>query len=111
LLFVRKLRAVIKAFLEPVLVTSDEFKYYLQVIRRVFGPACVYVQGENLYRRDRILRTESRVLLGTDAQVEQARARSEDSKKPPVKRLKATNSQRNMHQDGGFETKHSTARR
>jgi len=82
LLFVRKLRTVFRAFLHPVLVTTDEFKYYLQVLRRVFGPGCVYVQVENRYRRDRIVRTESRVLLGTDAQVDEVRARSEDSKKP-----------------------------
>jgi len=29
-------------------------------VRRAFGPMCVYVQVENRYRRDRILRTKSR---------------------------------------------------
>jgi hypothetical protein len=82
LLFVRKLRSALGAFAPPVLVTSDEFKYYLQVIRRVFGPHCVYVQIDNRYCRNRIRRTDARVLLGTEDQVEQARARSEDSRKP-----------------------------
>lgn len=47
LIFLRKLRATCGAFLAPVLVTSDEFKYYLQVLRRIFGPGWVYVQVEN----------------------------------------------------------------
>ena len=41
-------------------MTSDEFKYYAQVIRRVFGPTAVYVQVDNCYRRNRIVRTKAR---------------------------------------------------
>jgi len=45
-------------------VTTDEFKYYAPCIARVFGPTCAYVQVKNRYRRDRILRTSSRLVLG-----------------------------------------------
>jgi len=44
----------------PVLVTTDPFLYDEHEVRRAFGPTCVYVQVENRYRRDRILRTKSR---------------------------------------------------
>jgi hypothetical protein len=64
-----------------VLVTSDEFKYYAPVLKRVLGPNCVYVQVTNQYRRDRILRSEARLVLGTERQLERARSRSEDSRK------------------------------
>lgn len=81
LVFVRKLRARLRLILEPVLVTSDAFKYYLPVLRRVFGPSCVYVQVDNHYRRDRLLSSRPQLLLGTAEQLERARRRSEDSKK------------------------------
>lgn len=82
LLFVRKLRRAFQAFPEPLLVTSDAFKYYLPVLRRVLGPHCVYVQLDNHYRRDRLLKSDPRLLLGTPQQLACAFARSEDSKKP-----------------------------
>lgn len=82
LVFVRRLRTLFGSFLEPVLVTSDAFKYDLPVLRRVFGPQCVYVQMENRYRRNRILRSQPHLLLGTEGQLARALSRSEDSKKP-----------------------------
>jgi hypothetical protein len=42
----------------------------------------VYVQVKNLYRRDRILRTESRLVFGSPRRYEAAKARLEDGKKP-----------------------------
>jgi transposase len=42
---------------DPVLVTTDPYVYYEPELKRAFGLNCVYVQVENLYRRDRILRT------------------------------------------------------
>jgi hypothetical protein len=66
----------------PVLVTTDPFIYYEEQLRRTFGPTCVYVQVENRYRRDRILRTDWRLVYGSEAQYLAARARSEDGTKP-----------------------------
>ena len=51
--------------LVPPLVTSDEFKYYEQVMRRAFGPTAVYVQVDHRYKRDRIVRISARLVLGT----------------------------------------------
>jgi len=66
----------------PPLVTSDEFKYYEQVMRKAFGPSVVYVQMDNRYKRDRIVRTRSRLVLGTGWKYEAALDRCEDSKRP-----------------------------
>ena len=64
LIFVGGVRVACGPLPYPILVTTDEFKYYLPCIGRVFGPSCVYVQVKNLYRRDRILRTRSKLVLG-----------------------------------------------
>jgi hypothetical protein len=80
LVFLRRIRTML-VLRQPVLVTSDEFKYYAPVLKRVLGPNCVYVQVTNQYRRDRILRSEARLVLGTERQLERARSRSEDSRK------------------------------
>ncbi len=82
LLFVRKLRERLRALPEQVLVTADQFKYYPSVLRRVLGPHCVFVQLDNHYRRDRLLSSAPRLVLGTPAELERALARCEDSKKP-----------------------------
>ena len=82
LLFVRGVRDACDAITAPTLVTSDSFKYYTAAMRKTMSPQCAYVQIDNHYARDRILRTESRLVMGSIALLEQARARSEDSKKP-----------------------------
>ena len=81
-LFLQAARAALGRVKVPVLVTTDPFIYYERELRRAFGPMCVYVQVENHYRRDRILRTESRLVLGSQAAYDTARSRSEDGTKP-----------------------------
>ncbi|HKQ19638.1 MAG TPA: hypothetical protein VJW75_07830 [Candidatus Eisenbacteria bacterium] len=76
---------------EPVLVTTDPYVYYEPELRRTFGPTCVYVQVENLYRRDRILRTESRLVFGHPHRYEAARARLEDGKRPNTSYIERLN--------------------
>jgi hypothetical protein len=80
-IFVTALRDACRAGIVPPLVTSDEFKYYEQVMRKVFGPSAVYVQVDNRYRRDRIVRTSARLVLGAEWKLDYAVARSEDSKR------------------------------
>ena len=65
----------------PALVTSDEFKYYGPSLVRAFGPAILHVEVHNRYRRDRIIRTDSRLVSGNEHRLELARDRSEDSKR------------------------------
>ncbi len=54
LVFARAVRQRIRRLSAPLLVTSDEFKYYLPCLQRTFGPACVYLQVKNRYARGRI---------------------------------------------------------
>ncbi|MCC7011342.1 MAG: hypothetical protein IT454_02170 [Planctomycetes bacterium] len=82
LVFARTLRARLRRIDAPVLVTSDEFKYYLPCLQRTFGPSCVYVQVKNRYARGRITHTSARQLIGEEWKLEQALERSEDSKRP-----------------------------
>jgi len=82
LLFVRKVRETLRTVPAQMLVTSDGFKYYPLVLKRVLGPLCVYVQLDNHYRRDRILSSTPRLVLGSPAELERALERSEDSNKP-----------------------------
>ena len=64
LLFTRQVRAACGTLAWPILVTTDEFKYYAPCIARVFGPTVAHVQVKNRYRRDRILRTNSKLVGG-----------------------------------------------
>jgi hypothetical protein len=82
LIFTRMLRARCGSVAQPVLVTTDEFKYYLPCLRRTFGPTCAYLQVDNRYARGRIVRSKASLKLGTEWKLEQARQRSEDSKRP-----------------------------
>jgi hypothetical protein len=80
--FVRAVRQRIGRLTAPVLVTSDEFKYYLPCLQRTFGPTCVYMQVKNRYARGRITHTSARQLIGDPCKYEQALERSEDSQRP-----------------------------
>ena len=82
LVFVRSMKAACPPGLVPPLVTSDQLKYYPEVVGRTFGPAAVHVQVENRYRRGRIVRTRARLVHGPEWKYEAALARSEDSKRP-----------------------------
>ena len=65
----------------PALVTSDEFKYYGPTLVRAFGPSVLHVEVHNRYRRDRIIRSSSRLVSGATWRLEFALDRSEDSKR------------------------------
>jgi transposase-like protein/IS1 family transposase len=64
---------------DTVLITTDGFAPYGWVIRRVFGHGCVYGQVIKTRRKNRIVRVERKLLIGTREQIEDALLRSEDS--------------------------------
>jgi IS1 family transposase len=63
------------------LITTDGFAFYAKVIRRIFGPACLYGQVIKTRRNDRIIKVERRELVGAAWRFEQALRVSEDSSK------------------------------
>lgn len=81
LLHVRKIRSqVLPAFDRP-LISTDGFHWYEKVIRKVFGPFCVLAQIEKRFHAGRSRRTRTRIVLGTQDDLERALARSEDSRR------------------------------
>jgi IS1 family transposase len=68
-------------FTEPPLITTDGFKYYAGVIRRIFGYACVYGIVMKTRRKDRIVKVDRHRVIGSRWQFEEALLRSEDSSK------------------------------
>ena len=63
------------------LVVTDGFGFYEKVVRRVFGPACLYGRVIKTRRNDRIVKVERRAVLGDRWRLEQALQDSEDSVK------------------------------
>jgi transposase-like protein len=61
------------------LITSDGFEYYFAVVRRLFGPACVYGQVIKTRRNNRVIRVERRIRIGTKSRLKDALLESEDS--------------------------------
>jgi IS1 family transposase len=62
-----------------LLITTDGFEFYERVIGQVFGPACVYGQVIKTRRNNRIVKVERRLVIGTDARIEERLRESEDS--------------------------------
>ena len=54
------------------LIITDGFEFYQKVIRRFFGPACLYGQVLKTRRNDRIIKVERRVLHGAAWRFEDA---------------------------------------
>ena len=63
------------------LIATDGFAFYAKVIRRVFGPACLYGQVIKTRSNDRIVRVERRAVIGAYWRLEKMLADSEDSSK------------------------------
>jgi hypothetical protein len=63
------------------LIATDGFEFYEKVVRRVFGPACLYGQVIKTRRNDRVVRVERRTRIGAAWRWEQAWRDSEDSTK------------------------------
>jgi IS1 family transposase len=63
------------------LIATDGFEFYEKVVRRVFGPACLYGQVIKTRRNDRVVRVERRTKIGAAWRWEQVLRESEDSEK------------------------------
>ena len=61
------------------LIVTDGFDFYEKVVRRVFGPACLYGQVLKPCRNDRIVKVERRALVGAAWRFDEAFRNSEDS--------------------------------
>ena len=61
------------------LIVTDGFDFYQKVIRRFFGPACLYGQVLKTRRNGRIIKVERRALHGAAWRFEDALNNSEDS--------------------------------
>jgi len=61
------------------LIVTDGFDFYEKVVRRVFGPACLYGQVLKTRRNDRIVKVERRAPFGAGWRFEKALNNSEDS--------------------------------
>jgi len=62
-----------------LLIVTDGFEFYENVIRRVFGPLCLYGQVLKTRRNNRVVRVERRRVIGATSKFEQALSDSEDS--------------------------------
>ncbi len=62
-------------------ITTDGFEFYNNVVRRVFGAACLYGQVIKTRRNDRVIKVEQRFRIGAAWRWEQAWRNSEDSTK------------------------------
>jgi IS1 family transposase len=61
------------------LIATDGFAYYVRVIVRLVGPACIYGQVIKTRRKNRVIRVERRLKIGTDSRLNEALLASEDS--------------------------------
>ena len=61
------------------LIATDGFEYYVGVVVRIFGSACVYGQVLKTRRNDRVVRVERRLRIGTAGRLKAALWESEDS--------------------------------
>ena len=66
-------------FLKFPLIVTDGIVFYEKVVRRVFGPACLYGQVLKMRRNDRVIKVERRPLYGAAWRFEEALKNSEDS--------------------------------
>jgi IS1 family transposase len=63
------------------LVVTDGFGFYEKVVRRLFGPACLYGRVIKTRRNDCIVKVERRAVLGDRWRLDQALQNSENSVK------------------------------
>ena len=63
-------------------ITTDGFKLYDRVISRLFGHSCVYGQVVKTRRKDKVVRVERKLIIGTKQKLEEMLERSEDSSTP-----------------------------
>src|ERR1035437_9919223 len=62
------------------LIATDGFKFYRQVIRRLFGAACLYGQVIKKRRNNRVVRVQRKILYGAPWRWDEWWRNSEDSR-------------------------------
>jgi IS1 family transposase len=62
------------------LIATDGFKFYRQVVRRLFGAACVYGQVIKKRRNDRVVRVQRKASFGAAWRWDEVWRNSEDSR-------------------------------
>jgi IS1 family transposase len=77
--------------IDPPLIMTDGFKFYGRVIRQLLGVACVYAQVVKTWRKDRVVKVESRPIIGTWRRLEAALQHSQDSVKPNTASIERLN--------------------
>ncbi len=63
------------------MITTDGFKFYRQVVRRIFGVACLYGQVIKKRRNDRVVRVQRKARIGAAWRWNEVWRDSEDSRK------------------------------
>ena len=63
------------------LIATDGYKYYRSVVQRTFGMNCVYGQILKTWRKDRITKVETKLVIGSKWRLQDALEDSEDSHK------------------------------
>ena len=66
-------------FTVPLLITTDGFAPCEWVIRRMFGPVCIYGQVIKARRKNRVVAIDHKLLIGSREQLKDALFNSEDS--------------------------------
>ncbi len=65
--------------IDPILITTDGFEVYEWILRRMFGPVCIYGQVIKTRRKNRVVAIDRKLLIGNPEQLEEALFNSEDS--------------------------------
>ena len=68
-------------FNDRVFITTDGFKPYAWVLKRVFGSACIYGQVIKKWKKNRVTCVEREIIIGEPWQLEEALECSQDSEK------------------------------
>jgi len=64
-----------------VLITTDGFRPYEWVLKRLFGPTCFYGQVVKKWKKNRITKVDREIVIGEPWQIQYALECSEDSEK------------------------------
>jgi len=64
-----------------VLITTDGFRPYEWVLKRLFGPTCFYGQVIKTWKKNRITKVDREIVIGEPWQMQHALECSEDSEK------------------------------
>jgi len=78
-------------FEQPPLIATDGSQYYLPVVARLFGPACVYGQVMKTWRNNCVIKVERRLRIGSRHRLAEVLSRSEDSSKLNTSFIKRLN--------------------